>query len=214
MKQVADIASVYRLGKDDQNRTRLRPVKLTLKEQTKRNQVFIFKSRLRYSEDFVKVKINKEERRDARIRAAKLRQAGETARKLGHKVEFASDHIRIDGILYDTFSLDLIPEIFTKKRNKVQPPPPKNVRRLTLKENSRTNSGRVIMVGPSLQKTPLGLAFYLTYCFLSNFYPCKFYFEGQPNTSLEQGYQGTKAKIYQDKMAFEVILAAKTPSLM
>ena len=209
-----DIINVCRIGKHDQTRTRPRPVKVTLKEQTKRDQVFIFKSRLRYSENFANVRVNKEERRDIRIKAAKLRQAGLTARKLGRRVEFAPDYVRIDGIAYDIFSLDSIPEIFTKRPNKVQPPPPENVRRLTLLEKSRTDSDKVIMVGPSLQKTSLGLAFYSSNCFLSNFYPCKFYFKGQPYTSLEQGYQGTKAKIYRDEVAFEAILKAKTPSQM
>ena len=66
------------------------------------------------------------------------------------------------------------------------------------------------MVGPSLQKTKLGLAFYSTSCFLSNFYPCEIYFRGQLYTSLEQAYQGTKAKVYKDDATFEAILKAST----
>ena len=119
-----DIINVCTIGKRDPNRARPRPVKLTLKEQTKRDQVFIFKSRLRYSENFANLRINKEERRDVRIKTAKLRQAGWTARKHGHRVKFAPDYVRIDGIAYGIFSLDSIPEIFTKRPNKVQPPPP------------------------------------------------------------------------------------------
>ena len=70
------------------------------------------------------------------------------------------------------------------------------------------------MVGPSLQKKTLGLAFYSENCFLSNFDPARLYFNGQPYSSLEQGYQCTKAKVYQNQRAFEAILNAETPALM
>ena len=69
--------SVYRIGEGDQNRIRPRPVKLTLKEQTKRDPVLIFKSGLHYSENLADIRINK----DARIKADKLRQAGADSKK-------------------------------------------------------------------------------------------------------------------------------------
>ena len=209
----ADIDSSYRIGKYNPKKDRPRPVKITLKDQTKRDQIFIFKARLRFSEDLKNIRINREERRDNRIKIAKLRQAGETARKMGYRVETGVGRIRIDGVEYNTFTLDTIPDIFMREANEVRTPPV-NTRRLTLAQKCTTKSTRVIMVGPALQKTPTGLAFYSEACFLSNFHPSKFYFRGQPYTSLEQGYQCTKAKVYQDERAFESILGAQTPALM
>ena len=118
-----DIESVYRIGKFSAKRTRPRPVKLTFTDRTKRDQVFIFKARLRFSEEFRNVRINKEERKDLRIKAAKLRQAGESAKNMGYNVESRQDHIRIDGTKYNIHSLDNVPDIFMKEPNEVRPSP-------------------------------------------------------------------------------------------
>ena len=83
----ADIENVFRIGKPDNSRSRPRPVKLVLGDQTVRDQIFHFKARLRFSELFKDIRINKEEPKDVRIRIAKLRQAGQSARTQGHKVE-------------------------------------------------------------------------------------------------------------------------------
>ena len=70
----ADIENVYRIGKFDRNRSRPRPVKLVLFEQTVRDQIFLFKSRLRFSELYKDVRVNKEAPKDVRIKIAKCKQ--------------------------------------------------------------------------------------------------------------------------------------------
>ena len=82
-----DIEDVRRIGKPDKNRKWPRPVKLTLKDPSIRDQIFFFKSRFSLSNLFKSVRVHKEERKDCRIKAAKLRQAGLTALNLGHIVE-------------------------------------------------------------------------------------------------------------------------------
>ena len=208
-----DIEEVVRIGKFNQGKKWPRPVKITFKEQTTRDQVYIFKSRLRFSETFSELRINKEQRKDIRVRAAKLRQAGMKARKMGCKVEIKPGQIKINGHEYNTVTLDSIPQIYMEEANEIRKKPD-NMRHQSLSQKCRTNSPRVIMVGPSLQKTPFGLAFYSVGCFLSNFFPCGIYFRDQSFTSLEQGYQCTKADICEDKRAYQAILKAETPSLM
>ena len=58
---LADIENVFRIRKPDRNRSRPTPVKLVLLDQTVRDQIFFFKSRLRFSELYKDVRINKEE---------------------------------------------------------------------------------------------------------------------------------------------------------
>ena len=70
------------------------------------------------------------------------------------------------------------------------------------------------MVGPALQKTPYGLAFYSYQCFLSNFYKVQIYYQGQTYTSLEQGYQCTKAEFCNDGLAYDEILEATSTVVM
>ena len=113
----------------------------------------------------------------------------------------ADGRIRIDNVEYNTLTLSSIPERFMTEANKIRQPP-LNTRRLSLLQKCTTNSGKAIMVGHSLQKTPLGLAFYSKNCFLSNFYRCSFYFKGESYTCSEQAYQSVKAKIYRDEQAF------------
>ena len=209
-----DIVNAERIGRFSKNRKWPRPVKITLADQTKRDQIYIFKRRLRFSVAFGALKINKEERKDVRVRAAKLRQAGLKAKSLGHKVETKLDgRIRIDNVEYNTLTLNSIPERFMTEANEIRQPP-LNTRRLSLLQKCETNSGKAIMVGPSLQKTPLGLAFYSKNCFLSNFYGCSFHFKGQSYTCSEQAYQGVKAKIYRDEQAFTEIKNTDSPALM
>ena len=202
-----DIESVYRISNTNPDKKWPRPVKLTLKDQTKRDQIFIFKSRLRQTDIYQALKIHKEQRKDLRVRAAKLRQAGLTAQKMGHRVDFRPDQIRIDGRHYNTLTLHTIPPEFMTEANETKYHP-RNTRRLTLIEKCRTKADNVVMVGPSLQKKNLGLAFYSYKCFLSNFYPCKITFRGQEYSTLEQGYQCTKAEICRDRTAYYKILHA------
>ena len=108
----ADIENVYRIGKFDRNRSRPRPVKLVLFDQTVRDQIFLFKSRLRFSELYKDVRVNKEEPKDVRIKIAKLRQAGQAARKMGHKVQTRPGGIIIDGMRYSASNLEDIPAKF------------------------------------------------------------------------------------------------------
>ena len=73
----ANIENIFRIGKPDGNRSRPRPVKLVLTDQTVRDQIYLFKARLRFSEIYRDVRINKEESKDSRVRIAKLRQASQ-----------------------------------------------------------------------------------------------------------------------------------------
>ena len=206
-----DIVNAERIGRFSKSRKWPRPVKITLSDQTKRDQIYIFKRRLRFSVAFGALKINKEERKDVRVRAAKLRQAALKAISLGHKVETKVDgRIRIDNVEYNTLTLSSIPERFMTEANEIRQPP-LNTRRLSLLQKCTTNSGKAIMVGPSLQKTPLGLAFFSKNC---NFYRCSFHFKGQSYTCSEQAYQGVKAKIYRDEQAFIEIINTDSPGLM
>ena len=207
-----DIEDVTRIGRLNKDRKWPRPVKLTLKDHSIRDQIFYFKSRLRFSSNFKNIRVNKEERKDYRIRTAKLRQAGLSARSQGHKVLLKQGQLTIDGNEYTTCTIDSIPQKFMNEANSVRTPP-LNKRILTIHEKRRTNSGRVIMVGPSLQKTPYGLAFYSSDCFLSNFYKCNLTFREISYTCLEQAYQCTKA-LLNDRSAFDEIYEATSQAEM
>ena len=91
--------------------------------------------------------------------------------------------------------------------------PPVNKEPLSKTEKCRTNSGCAIMVGPSIQKTPFGLAFYSIKCFLSNFYRYEIHFRGRIYICLEQAYQCTKA-LLNDETAFPKIFKTNSPALM
>ena len=112
-----------------------------------------------------------------------------------------------------TLSLNSIPAEFIEEANKIRNHP-RHVRRLTLAEICRTKSNNVITVGPSLQKTPRGSAFYSNNCFLCNFYKWNITFRRQDYTSLEQGYQCTKAELCHDRIAYNAILNANTTADM
>ena len=209
-----DIEDVFRIGKSDTSRQWPRPIKLILKDQTKRDQIFIFKARLRFSHVFKNARVNKEQRKDIRIGVAKLRQAGQAARRLGHVVEMrGQEEIKIDGITYNTYTLHEIPQEFMQDANQIKNPPP-NTRRMSLFLKCTTSAQNVIMVGPSMQKTPYGLAFFSFQSFLSNFYKCDIFFRGNHYTSVEQGYQCIKAKLYGDTVAFDEIYRASSPAFM
>ena len=62
------------IGKLEGNRGHPRPIKLVLKDQTVRDQIYHFKLRLRHSSVFRGVMIHREERKDIRVRFAKLKQ--------------------------------------------------------------------------------------------------------------------------------------------
>ena len=201
----ADIENVYRIGKPKKNRSRPRPVKLVLGNQTVRDQIFLFKARLRFSEVYKEVRINKEEPKDIRIKIAKLRQAGQLAIKMGHTVETRQGSVIIDGRSFNVSNVDDIPQKFMMGATKSKSPP-LNGRRLSLARRCRTASNETIMVGRAIQKTQLGLAFYSEKCFLSNFYNCKICFRNQTFSCLEQGYQCTKAELSNDWASYDKIL--------
>ena len=67
-------SNVTRIGKPDKNRKFPRPIKVTLKDKSIREQILFFKSRLNQSRIYKEVRIHKEERKDVRVRFAKLRQ--------------------------------------------------------------------------------------------------------------------------------------------
>ena len=90
-----DIESVYRIGTKLDTCKQPRPVKLILKDQTVRDQIYHFKLRLRHSTTFKMVMIHKEERKDVRVRMAKLKQISLTAKKMGHRVECFFDICQI-----------------------------------------------------------------------------------------------------------------------
>ena len=207
----ADIENVYRIGKPDKNRPRPRPVKLVLVDQTVRDQIFLFKARLRFSDLYKEVSVNKEEPRDIRIKIAKLRQAGQSAKQMGYKVETKPGEVVINGVRFNMSNLEDIPLKFMTEANKSKPKSkskssPKNAHELSFYRKCRTTSSATIMVGLSLQKTPFGLAFFSHQCFLSNFYNCRIRFRNQTFTCLEQGYQCTKAEICDNWLAYDEIL--------
>ena len=67
--------------------------------------------------------MNKEERKDFRIRIVKLRQAGQLARKLGHEVDIKTGEICIDGRRYNAQTLEEVPKRFMERPNRVKSPP-------------------------------------------------------------------------------------------
>ena len=114
-----DIEDVCRIGKINKNWKRPRPVKLTLKYPLIRDKIFYFKSRFSLSLLFKSVRVHKEERKDLRIKTAKLRQAGIAAQSQGHLVEFRPGFISIDGSEYNTLTLQDIPDKFMEKVNEI-----------------------------------------------------------------------------------------------
>ena len=206
-----DIDVVSRIGKPNKNRKWPRPVKLTLKDPSIRDQILFFKSRFSLSTSFKSVRVHKEERKDIRVKTAKLRQAGIEAQKQGHYVEFRPNQIFIDGNEYNVSSLLDIPKKFMEKANEIRKPIDKIT--LTDSQKCRTNSGCAIMVGLSIQKTPFGLAFFSIQCFLSNFYRCQIRFRGRTYICLEQAYQCTKALLV-DASAFARIFKSSSPAEM
>ena len=207
-----DIEDVCRIGRPDKNRKWPRPVKLTLKDPSIRDQIFYFKSRFSLSVKFKSVRVHKEERKDLRINAAKLRQAGLCAESQGHVVEFKPNHVIIDGVMYNSHTIQDIPRKFMEKANEIRKHPV-NKWLLTKADKCHTNSERVIMVGPSIQKKPFGLAFFSIQCFLSNFYRCELRFRGRIYSCLEQAYQCTKA-LLNDESAFARIFDSNSPAEM
>ena len=129
---------------------------------------------------------------------------------MGHKVETRPGGITIDGVNFNASNLEEIPQKFMMEANKSKSPP-QNIRRLSLFRRCRTTSNETVMVGPSLQKNPLGLAFYAHKSFLSNFYSCKICIRNQTFTCLEQGYQCTKAELCDDWKAYDEILRMTFP---
>ena len=96
----ADIEKVFRIGDWDPRNPRPRLVKCVFYNELKRDQVFYFKARLRFSLIFKAIKINKEEHKDLRMKSAMLRQAAILAREARRFVYQRPDSISIDGVTY------------------------------------------------------------------------------------------------------------------
>ena len=121
--------------------------------------------------------------------------------------------IRIDGREYSTLTLNDIPSEYMTEANSIKKPP-LNMRRLTLFDKCTTKADNVIMVGPTLQKTPYGLAFFSIQCFMSNFFKCNIFFNGNHYSSVKQAYQCTKAEIHNDMSAYDEIYDMVSPAKM
>ena len=124
-----DIEEILKIGRVNKDRPWPRAVKITLKDHSIRDQIFFFKSRLRFPNKFKSVRVNKEERKDLRIKTAKLRQAALSARNQGHKVENRRGHIKIDGQDYSTLKAKKFPSIenqekYRQQKNEVKQLPP------------------------------------------------------------------------------------------
>ena len=206
-----DIEFIERIGTFDKNKRWPRPVKITFRDSTIRDQVLYFKLRLRHSNRFSEFMISREEPKEIRINRAKLRQAADIARQNGHNVIASPDRISIDNIEYNLDQLESLPNEFKPPD---RPIPPVNPRVLNFFDKCRRKAERIIMVGPSLQKTVRGLAFCSANSFLSNFYICQINYRGQLYNCLEQGYQAMKARICRDDIALGTIMNTDSQILM
>ena len=144
---VEDIESVYRIGTFNCKIKAPRPVKVILKDPIKRDQIFLFKARLRFSAVFKGLKILKEEHRELRVRGAILQQAATIARDLGHNVYARPGSVNIDGCEYDIEKIDEIPSIF--RRDRQVPISPRDANEW---DKNRKRAERVEIVGHSMQK--------------------------------------------------------------
>ena len=173
----------------------------------KRDQIFIFKARLRYSPVFKGIKIHKEEHRELRVRGAILQQAATIARSMGHTVQARPSCIEIDGSEYTIENIEEIPSIFRRERQV-----PISPRSSTEWDKNRKRAERVHLVGTSLQKVSYGLGFFSSGCYLSNFFPCDFICRDTPFKSVEQGYQALKALICRRPDIYEKIMNTPLPA--
>ena len=206
-----DIENVDRIGLYDKNQSWPRPVKILFTSSAARDQVLYFKLRLRHSAIYHEFKISKEEPKELRVNRAKLRQAANIARENGHKVIAMLDRVIINDVEYNHENIDTIPQNF---RIKTSHNFEASNSLLTFEEKCRFKSGKIISVGPSLQKTKRGLAFCSEASFLSNFYRCNIVYRGETYICLEQAYQARKAMICSDSGALKIIMETDCQVLM
>ena len=199
-----DIEMVYRIGDEDEKRAWPRPVKCVFYDVVKRDQILYFKSRLRYSQVFKEVKINKEMHRELRVKSAILRHAALLARREGQYVFQKEDRVVIDGTGYTLDTTDDIPLRYRRDLNLDS--------ELNPMDKATTRAHHVEIVGPSLQKLDYGLGFFSTSCFLSNFYKCEVVCRNVSYRTLEHGYQARKAEICNNERAYHEIRRAKFPA--
>ena len=204
---VEEIENAYRIGPYNCKSKTPRPVKVIFKDPIKRDQIFLFKARLRFSGVFKGLKIHKVEHRELRVRGAILQQAATAAREMGHHVLARPGSINIDGCEYSIDCIDEIPAIFRKEKTI-----PVSPRMLTAFEKARKRAERVEIVGLSLQKLSYGLGFFSAACYLSNFYPCDFICRDTPFKSVEQGYQALKALICKRPDIYRQIMETPLPA--
>ena len=211
-----DIEVAFRLGQRDPNKSRPRPVKLVLKNEIIRDQIFHFKKRLRQSRIFSSLQLSLDQERDVRVKMGILKRAANNARAQGREVYSQPHQIKIDGVEYDTSHTNDIPVEFLKPNINFDPRvplPPVNARRLTVYERARKMSERAVWVSTGLQKTAWGLLFFSAGCFLSNFYKCNLTYQGFKFKSLEQAYQAIMAKTCNQPEIFQSIMESTSPAV-
>ena len=214
--QPEDIEVAYRLGTDP-SKYRPRPVKLVLKNEILRDQIYHFKLRLRNTRFFKTIQISLDQQKELRVKMGILKWAATNARAQGYILYSSDCRVKIDGVEYDIAHVDEIPEIFLGTEGATNqtvppPPPPFNVRRLSMYDRARKKSERAIELSTGLQKTDWCLLFFSAGCFLSNFYRCQISFQGYKFKSLEQGYQALMAKTCQNPLIFHEIMETDSPS--
>ena len=107
-----DVETAFRLGRPDRSRARPRPVKLVLNTDVIRNQIYHFKTRLRYIMPFKIFKLSLDQEKDVRVRLGILKRAANTARAMGCEFFYGQNNIKIDGIEYDSLHTNTIPPIY------------------------------------------------------------------------------------------------------
>ena len=128
-----DIEVAFRLGRPNRSKPLPRPVKLVLKSEIIRDQIFYFKKRLRQSKIFSSFQLSLDLVRDVRVKMGILKRAANNARSLGREVYSQPHQIKIDGNEYDLSDINKIPNVYFKPSEEVThidpPPSPLNIRR-------------------------------------------------------------------------------------
>ena len=217
-----DIEVAFRLGRPDRSKPCPRPVKLVLKSEIVRDQIFYFKKRLRQSKIFNSFQLSLDLDKDLRVKMGILKRAANNARAYGREVYSQPQYINIDGVEYDLSHIDNIPAEYLKSNVDLQdpPPPPANTHKVPhsiseqeIYNRARKMSEKAIMITSGFQKTPWGLLFCSAGCFLSNFYRCSVHYQGYDFKSTEQGYQAIMAKTCNRPDIFVAIMETSSPAL-
>ena len=212
-----DIEVAFRLGKYDKSKPRPRPVKLVLKDEVLRDQVFLFKKRLRNTRLYKTFQISHDQEKERRVKMGILKRAATNARAQGREVYSTPYQIKIDGVEYDMTHIDSLPAIYLENSLEREavfvPPAPLNTRRLSIYDRARKPSEHALKIGAGLQKTQWGLLFFSAGCFLSNFFQCTVNYQGHSFKSLEQGYQAIMAKTCNQPDIFRSIMETNSPAI-